>query len=157
MAASAEKEVELVAELESALVPACLAGDMALVRSLLDAGIPVNGLHSATRESALQAAARRGAVGIARLLLARGADVSIATLSGLRPSALVHPPNRGSRLRELLHTFEEDADTAAAAAAAARGRGQDVPIEGGEGEAGGALPSDGSVDGLDDRRDVRRG
>lgn len=55
---------------------AALAGDEGRVRALLDAGVPVDAAARHGRTALLQAA-QRGHLGVARLLIERGADVNV--------------------------------------------------------------------------------
>lgn len=84
-----------------ALLNAARFADCAAVARLLDAGTDPNerGLYG---ETALMAAAARGAVEIAALLLARGADVNAATDVGNTPLMLAAARGRVDAVRLLL-------------------------------------------------------
>ncbi|KAJ1458123.1 hypothetical protein M885DRAFT_614805 [Pelagophyceae sp. CCMP2097] len=88
---------------------ACRNGDVVRVSLLLHLGSSPSARDCALAETPLHAAARRGHIGVARLLLAAGADVTAVTPSGLLASMLVEPPHRGSMLRKVL----QDAEAAA--------------------------------------------
>lgn len=60
--------------------------------AILDAGLDVNALDEASRETLLHAAAWRDRIDIAKLLLARGADRTIRDKDGKRPADYAQSP-----------------------------------------------------------------
>ena len=91
-----------------ALVVAAEAGDNAILRRLLDAGMPVDG-RDARRRTALLAAAHANRVDAARLLIERGADVNAK--DALQDSPFLYAGAEG-RLEILRLTLAAGADLA---------------------------------------------
>ncbi|MBP3042771.1 ankyrin repeat domain-containing protein [Arthrobacter jiangjiafuii] len=85
-AATAEAADPRMLELAESLFEAARSGDIELLRSYLDAGVPVS-LTNAAGDSLLMLAAYHGHAGLAALLVERGADVNTLNDRGQSPLA----------------------------------------------------------------------
>jgi ankyrin repeat protein len=82
---------------ETCLMMAARAGQLPIVKALLDKGAPVDARDPEYQQTALMVSARSGNVDIVRLLIQRGAQVNAQTRTGATPPFRTPASNSGSK------------------------------------------------------------